>query len=326
MLVLGVWLLVSGLSALRTAETVAEASSIEPVVLSASVPVTSSIAAAVPVVPDEDILESYCLWPGDTLSDIAAAAGVSEAALVALNPDNTGGAGTVIWLPKGSIPPSQWTTPAPVVNSIEEIPFGVSGYYISHDNRTKRVSLTFDIGFVPRNTEIMENLAARGIRATYFMLGEAVQRHPEVIEDILASGHELANHSFTHENMQGMSELGMGAELRLTEKAVKAAVSSATTKPYFRAPFGAINEQLIRVSAQEGYHVVGWTIDSSDWTDGATADLIYDRITQNICPGAIIAMHDVNPASYEALPQVLEFLDAHGYEYVPVSAMLEPES
>ena len=268
--------------------------------------------------------DSYCLWPGDTLSDIAYFSNVDESFIQTINPEFTGYAGAAVLLPEGSTPPAQWPSPLPVVKSIAELPFGISGYYISYDNRQKRVALSFDIGYVPRNHELMATLAQRGIRATYFMLGEAVQRHPEIIPHILDNGHELGNHSFTHENMQGMSEAEIRSELDLTEQAVQAAVPGATTKPLFRAPFGAIDDYMVQIAGDDGYYVIGWTVDSRDWTDGITADAIYERVTHHVCPGAIIAFHDVNPANYLALPRIIDYLEANDYEFVNVSDMIFP--
>ncbi len=58
----------------------------------------------------------------------------------------------------------------------------------------------------------------------------------------------------------------------------------------------------------EGYHVIGWTVDSRDWNDDITADAIYQRVVEHVCPGAIIAFHDVNPANVAALPRLLDYL------------------
>ena len=284
---------------------------------SVTLPVVGSVAAT-------GTHESYCLWPGDTISAIAEHAGVTVDEIMAVNPNYTGYAGSTIQLPPGSIPPAQWSMPLPPAASITDLPFGVSGYYISHDNRTKRVALSFDIGFVPENQELIEGLAAQGIRATFFVLGDPVSRHPEIIHQVLDHGHELGNHSFTHANLLNRSVADIGAELRMTEKVVSEARPGATTKPLFRAPFGAINVFINQVAATEGYHVIGWTIDSSDWTENVTADKIYRRVVDNICPGAIIALHDVNPASAVALPRIIAFLRENGYTFATVSELLFP--
>lgn len=278
--------------------------------------------AAAPLTPDR--YESYCLWPGDTLSEIAANARVPEQAILAANPDWTGHAGSAIRLPPGSLPPAQWTSPLPPVTRIEDLPFGVSGYYLGRDNRQKRIALSFDVGYAEGNLALKQMLAARGIRATFFVLGGALVKHPYIIDQILQNGHELGNHSYTHDNMLTLSESDIRWELAVTEQLTGEAYPGASTKPLLRAPFGAIDDRVVQIANSEGYHVVGWTVDSRDWTDNITADAIYQRVVDHVCPGAIIAFHDVNPANAAALPQLLAYLEANGYQFVPVSEILSP--
>lgn len=277
-----------------------------------------------PIVIADDPRDSYCLWPDDTLSDIAAAAGVTADAILAENPDYTGYAGSAIYLPPGSTPPHLWTTPPPAVPAIEALPFGVSGYYISYNNRDKQVALSFDIGYVPENHELMRWLADEQIRATFLVMGDPVSRYPDVVHQVLANGHELGNHSFTHANMLYHQPDDVRAELRMTENAVQAADPNATTKPLFRAPFGAINPPMVQIAREEGFYVVGWTIDSRDWNEGITAQQIYNHVTHSICPGAIIALHDVNPASKVALPSIIDFLRRKGYTFATLSELIFP--
>lgn len=268
--------------------------------------------------------EAYCLWPNDTLFDIARYAGTDLAAVTALNADNSLFAGSTIHLPAGSLPPAQWQQPLPPITTLDALPFGVSGIYLGHDNRQKRVALTFDVGYVPENKGLMEMLAKRGIHSTFFVVGFSVLRKPAMITDILSNGHELANHSWSHENMQGMTEDAVRYELNRTEQTVQKAYPGATTKPYFRAPFGALDETIINVAKQEGYHIIGWTVDSTDWVKGATAESVYNRVTRHVCPGAIIVMHDMTPIVAEALPRILDFLVSNGYSFVPLSELLLP--
>lgn len=281
---------------------------------------TTGIASSAP--NQKQAQASYCLWPNDTLFDIAQYARVDLDPLVALNADNPLHAGSTIYLPTGSLPASQWSQPLPVINTMGELPFGVSGIYLGYDNRQKRVALTFDVGYVPENKGMMEMLAKRGIRATFFVVGFSVLRKPEIITDILSNGHELANHSWSHENMQGMNEESVRYELNRTESTVQAAYPGASTKPFFRAPFGALDETIVTISEREGYHLIGWTVDSTDWVDGMTADGIYKRVTRQVCPGAIIVMHDMSPIVADALPRILDYLENNGYAFVPLSELL----
>jgi len=280
--------------------------------------------AAHPLNINEDLRDSYCLWPDDTLGGIADAAGVTVDAILAANPDYTGFAGSAIFLPEGSTPPHLWTTPRPLVPTIDELPFGVSGYYLSYDNREKRVALSFDIGYTPENHTFMQWLADQDIHATFLVMGYPLARYPEVIDHILDNGHELGNHSYTHENMQAHPPEDVRSELGFTEKLVQEARPGATTRPLFRAPFGAINPVMVQVASEEGYRTVGWTIDSRDWNEGITAEKIYAQVTQNVCPGAIIALHDINPASQIALPQIIDHLRRKGYTIATVSELIYP--
>lgn len=268
--------------------------------------------------------DSYCLWPNDTLFDIAQYAGADLQAMTTLNVDNPLFAGSTIYLPTGSLPPAQWRQPLPVITKLADLPFGVSGIYLGPDNRQKRVALTFDVGYVPENKAMMEMLASRDIRATFFVVGFSVLRKPEIIQDIMSNGHELANHSWSHENLQGMNEESVRYELNRTEETVAKAYPGASTKPYFRAPFGALDETIINVAKQEGYAIIGWTVDSTDWTPGATADRVYNQVTRHVCPGAIIVMHDMTPIVAEALPRILDFLTNSGYQFVTLSELLLP--
>lgn len=268
--------------------------------------------------------DAYCLWPNDTLFDIAQYASADLKAMTVLNEDNPLFAGSTIYLPDGSLPPAQWRQPLPAITKLEELPFGVSGIYLGHDNRQKRVALTFDVGYVPENKALMEMLASRDIRATFFVVGFSVLRKPEIIQDIVSNGHELANHSWSHENLQGMNEEAVRYELNRTEQTVQKAYPGATTKPYFRAPFGALDETIINVAKQEGYAIIGWTVDSTDWTPGATAERVYQQVTRHVCPGAIIVMHDMTPIVAEALPRILDFLTNSGYQFVTLSELLLP--
>ncbi len=285
----------------------------------------STAQVSTPAVTSEPLSpDAYCLWPGDTLTWVANQAGVRLADLQGANPKANGFAGSTLHLPSGSVPPERWKAALPVVKSIDDLPFSDSGIYLGFNNRKKQVSLTFDIGYEPQNATMMEWLAGQGIHATFFVVGESVDKHPDLIQAILANGHSLGNHSWNHPNLQGMGENDVISQLQRTEKAVNAAQPGATTKPLFRAPFGAINGTVINVARYAGYHIIGWTVDSHDWMNDIDGETVYQRVTQNVCPGAIVEMHDANPANTSALPRIVAFLKRNGYEMVDLKSLLFP--
>jgi peptidoglycan/xylan/chitin deacetylase (PgdA/CDA1 family) len=266
---------------------------------------------------------TYCPWPGERLDLIAANAGVSTEAIMDYNGISTLEAGSLLRLPPGSTPPDQWTTPLPK-RSLDWLMEGRSGIYLGYDNRQKRVALTFDIGYNPHNVDIMELLAQRGIHATFFVLGLSVYNHPEIVINILKNGHEMGALSWKHDDLTQMSTEQVRAEFVQTEKAIARASQYATSRPYFRAPFGKLNPMIRQVAAEQGYYLIGWTIDNQDWLDGATADTVYDAVTSRLCPGAIIVMHGYRPATWEALLKILDYLSANGYQAVSLSDLLRP--
>src|SRR5689334_12222416 len=111
--------------------------------------------------------ETYCLWPGDTFYDISLSAKVPADSILAENGNDAAFAGSAIRLPAGSIPPAQWVPAQPGFDSMDQLPMGVSGFYLGYDNRKKQVALTFDVGYEAENTQLIKMLAERGIRATF---------------------------------------------------------------------------------------------------------------------------------------------------------------
>jgi peptidoglycan/xylan/chitin deacetylase (PgdA/CDA1 family) len=306
----------------------AKLNDLAPGAASARVPpaVSLPLPSAVPTRPQPTPLPSaaaaYCLWPGDTFTAIAHSARIDLSALEEFNPDATHYAGSTIHLPPGSLPPDQWTDPKPVATGVGDLPNDGNGIYLGANNRQKRVALTFDVGYVPENRERMIWLHDQGIHATFFVLGISVSRHPDIVTDVLSNGHALGNHSWDHLNFQNLTADEIRSELDKTENAVHTADLLATSLPYFRAPFGAVDPQVNWETARLGYRTVAWTVDSHDWEDGITGDQVYDQVTRNVCPGAIVAMHDANPANTAALPKIIGFLRANGYEIVSLRELL----
>ncbi|MFN8446099.1 MAG: polysaccharide deacetylase family protein [Caldilineaceae bacterium] len=323
LLALGVWLLRPKLlNNVQTDNVSITAASNSPTTLSETLSISDSTALQIASQPSVSLHESYCLLPDETVWDVSQRSNVTVEAINALNPKFTGFAGSALHLPPGSVAPDAWSEPMPAYEGMDELPFGVSGYFIGADNRRKRVSLTFDIGYMPENEALMKLLVAHHIKATFFVIGTAMDKRPDVVQALVGYGQELANHSWTHDYMQYMDEAGVLDELRKTEAAVKVAYPEATTKPFFRAPFGAITPEMVQIAKQEGYYTIGWTIDSGDWVPGITPDEIYTRVTNSICPGAIVVMHDANLPSFKALPRILDYLEEQQYEVVPLSTLL----
>lgn len=187
------------------------------------------------------------------------------------------------------------------------------------------IALTFDDGpsavLTPRLLDILKQ---RNIKVTFFVLGQLVQEHPEIVQRAVAEGHEIGNHSWDHKALTKLGDGGLQHELSDTSSAI----SKATGKPVtlMRPPYGATNPRLNRAFEKEyGMKVILWSVDPLDWKRPGPG-VVSQRIVTATKPGAIILSHDIHPGTIEAMPATLDALLAKGYKFVTVSELLAMES
>ena len=187
------------------------------------------------------------------------------------------------------------------------------------------IAMTFDDGpsavLTPRLLDILKQ---RNIKVTFFVLGQLVQEHPEILQRAVAEGHEIANHSWDHKALNKLAEGGLRHELADTS----AEITKATGKPVtmMRPPYGATNPRLNRAIEKEyGMKVILWSVDPLDWKRPGP-QVVSQRILKETQPGAIILSHDIHPGTIEAMPATFDALLAKGYKFVTVSELLAMES
>jgi peptidoglycan/xylan/chitin deacetylase (PgdA/CDA1 family) len=197
---------------------------------------------------------------------------------------------------------------------------------ISHASTTgRRVALTFDAGSGSANTPaILDHLKTAGLHCTFFVTGQFAHDSPAVLKRIAAEGHEIGNHSYSHPRFTTLSAPEVSDQLARTEAAVRAS-TNLSTKPYFRFPYGAGSDALIRQINAEGYLCVLWTVDTIDWDPATTTDAIRSRVAQRVGPGAIVLMHADSPQEAQVLPAVIGDLKAADYRIVTLSEALETQ-
>jgi peptidoglycan-N-acetylglucosamine deacetylase len=183
------------------------------------------------------------------------------------------------------------------------------------------VAMTFDDG--PHATltpKLLDMLAARKIKATFFIIGQNAVEYPQIMKRIVAEGHELANHSWSHPNLGKMGDDGVRSQLQKTDDAIKAAAGKRTT--LFRPPYGSITpRQKQWIFEAFGYRTIIWDVDPFDWKRPGPG-VIRDRIVAQARPGSIILMHDIHPGSIEAMPPTFDALLAKGMKFATVSDLL----
>lgn len=199
-----------------------------------------------------------------------------------------------------------------------------SEFVVKGDTDRKVVALTFDDGADGTNIgSILSTLSDHNVTATFFLTGRGVEHHPQSIRNIAEAGHELANHSYSHPDFTTLTPSQMKTELRKAEELIKQ-TTGITSKPLFRAPYGATNSAVLQAVGEAGYtHTLHWDVDTIDWR-GDSKTVVLNRVMDNVQPGSIVLMHTGAgaPGTPAALPEMITQLKAQGYEFVTISEML----
>lgn len=184
----------------------------------------------------------------------------------------------------------------------------------------KIASISFDAAWGNEDTEqLIEILAKYDVKATFFVVGEWVDKYPESVKALADAGHEVMNHSNTHPHMPKLSVEKMREELTECNNKIE---SVTGIKPIlFRAPYGDYSNDVINTIRECGCYTIQWDVDSLDWKD-LSADEITKRVTERVKPGSIVLFHNAAKHTPEALPTILEKLKGDGYNIVPISQLI----
>ena len=197
----------------------------------------------------------------------------------------------------------------------------------------REIALTFDAG-ADRGyaEEILDLLAAEGVTASFGILGQWAAANPALVQRMVAEGHMLFNHSWSHASLTGaptgtapLTYDQVIQELEQTERVVAEITGGYQLRPYFRPPFGDYDAPSLEYLARAGYTVaLLWSCDSRD-SLGATAEEILSTCIENAQPGRIVLLHvGAQSAAYEALPQMIASLRAQGFSFVSADQILQP--
>jgi peptidoglycan/xylan/chitin deacetylase (PgdA/CDA1 family) len=181
--------------------------------------------------------------------------------------------------------------------------------------------MTFDDGPSAKLTpKLLDLLAAHHIKATFFVIGENVAEHPEIVERAAREGHEIANHSWSHPNFGKMSDESVRSQLSRTDDAIRNATGTRPT--LMRPPYGSITPRQKRwIHDEFGYQIILWDVDPYDWKRPGPS-VVRNRILKETRPGSIVLSHDIHPGTIEAMPSTFDQLQAKGFEFVTVSELI----
>lgn len=201
-----------------------------------------------------------------------------------------------------------------VVAQKRELPI----YCVERDDKV--ISISFDASWgADKTISILDILDQYNVKTTFFLVGGWVDKYPEMLKEIVSRGHEIGNHSDTHAHMNQLSEQGIRDELRIMSDKVENLTGTRPT--LFRPPYGEYNDRVITVARAEGYEAVQWSIDSLDWKDRGTQDII-KQCTYRVDNGDIVLFHNDSNDIVNALPTVIQHYQTLGYTIIPVSEIL----
>ncbi len=188
------------------------------------------------------------------------------------------------------------------------------------------IALTFDDGPHPEGTPaVLELLAAAGVTATFFLVGEQVERRPALAAEIAAAGHEIALHGYRHTLLLRRTPAALAADLDRAVEAIHDATGRLPTS--YRAPYGVFSVYALRLARRRGWAPTLWSRWGRDWERRATPAAIARRAARSLSPGDIVLLHDADYYSSEgswrrtaaALPSVIDAAAALEVPFVGVS-------
>ena len=181
--------------------------------------------------------------------------------------------------------------------------------------KLKCVALTFDDGPGSLTGTLLDRLEAAGVVATFFVLGQNVRIHPDLVTRMVRSGMVVANHTWDHRDMKRLSLSEARSEVDRTSAEIARVTGVSTT--LLRPPYGSMSPQ----TATLGQAIILWDVDTEDWKN-RDASITTTRALATVRPGSIILMHDIHASTIEAVPAIIAGLKARGFTLVTVPQLL----
>jgi peptidoglycan/xylan/chitin deacetylase (PgdA/CDA1 family)/Tfp pilus assembly protein PilF len=205
----------------------------------------------------------------------------------------------------------QWYSPVPPYRQVWRA-----------DTKAKLVAITFDDGPNPSSGRILDILAQKKVKATFFVVGGMAELYPDMIRRMASEGHEIENHTYSHKNLHYLQDVDTERELFRTVAIVRDLTGKSVR--YFRPPGGNQNGNLQRAAGDFGFSAIFWTVNCGK-NEGTKPEYIIKQVNNQTVPGSIILMHNVEEVTLMALPKVIDNLRAKGYKLVTLSELFAAE-
>ena len=169
--------------------------------------------------------------------------------------------------------------------------------------------------------QLIDILGKYGVSATFFVVGEWVDKYPESVLALHEAGHEVMNHSDDHAHFTKLSQTEMQQNINACNDKIEAVTGVRPT--LFRPPYGEYDDHVVLATRALGMEPIQWDVDSLDWKDLSATD-ITQRVTGKVQSGSIVLFHNAAKHTPEALSGILDYLLQEGYTIVPISQLILP--
>ena len=197
-----------------------------------------------------------------------------------------------------------------------------SNYVWDVPNTENKIYLTFDDGPIPEITEwVLEELQKHNAKATFFCIGNNIEKHPEIFEKVIGNGHSVGNHTFNHLNGWKTTTKEY---IKNSSKWSVVSGQSSNYKPnsehcqLFRPPYGKIKASQSKKLRQLGHKIIMWDVLSADYDTSITPEKCLENVLKNVSSGSIIVFHDsikAFPNLKYTLPRALEYWEKKGFVF-----------
>jgi peptidoglycan/xylan/chitin deacetylase (PgdA/CDA1 family) len=191
------------------------------------------------------------------------------------------------------------------------------GYIWDLPAAQKTVYLTFDDGPIPEVTEwVLDLLKVHGIKATFFCIGDNIEKNPHIFKKVIKDGHTIGNHTFNHINGWNTNDTAYLENIEACRQSI--IHHSGKDSRLFRPPYGKIGKLQTREVKSLGYKIVMWDVLSADFDTTITPEKCLDNVIKNAANGSVIIFHDSIKAFANleyALPRVIEYLKENGFRF-----------
>lgn len=211
----------------------------------------------------------------------------------------------------------------PVGNATKEFLAKYDSYFVGNEAE-KVIYLTFDAGYENGNTaKILDTLKKHEVPAAFFLVGNYIDREPELVLRMRDEGHVVGNHTLSHPDMSAIeSEEKFSAELSgLSEKYEK--VCGEEMKKFYRPPQGKFSEKNLQMAQRLGYKTVFWSLAYVDWYENKqpTRESAMKTLTERIHPGAVVLLHSTSKTNAEILDDLLTKWKEMGYRFESIEKL-----